>query len=289
MKLAQKLVIEYFRASLNLRAVISPNWAAKKAFVLFTSPRNRSRHPLPDIFKKGERISFNHNGNLIRGYRWNKGGVKRLLVLHGYESTCRKFDHHISRSIRLGYEVLAFDAPAHGESEGRSVHALMYADMIRQAIMQFGKVNTFICHSFGGIALSLYLETVEHDEHTKVAFIAPATETTSAINGFFHFLQLGGHIRKAFDQRIKNISGQYPEHFSIKRAMTNIKARILWIHDENDQVTPIDDVQPLFDQALPNIEFMITKGLGHNRIYRDNAVKKRLFSFISFDHTDALS
>lgn len=281
MKLAQKLVIEYFRASLNLRAVISPDWAARKAFTLFTTPRKRSKHPLPDIFKKAERISFIHQGNRIKGFHWNKDAEKRLMILHGYESSCRKFDHHIARSIKLGYEVIAFDAPAHGDSEGRSVHALMYADMIRQAINEFGKIDTFICHSFGGIALSLYLETVEHDKETKVVFIAPATETTSAINGFFRFLQLGRHIRKAFDRRIKNVSGQYPEHFSIKRAMGNIHATILWIHDEDDLVTPFDDVKPLIDRGLPNIEFMITKGLGHNRIYRDNEVKRKLFSFIS--------
>lgn len=282
MKLAQKLVIGYFRASLNLRAVISPDWAAQRAFQLFTTPRTRSKQPLPDVFKKATRISFVHQGHLIKGFQWNKGAAKRLMVLHGYESSCRKFDHHIAKSIKLGYEVIAFDAPAHGDSEGKSVNVLIYADMIRQAIHNFGQVDSFICHSFGGIALSLYLETVEHDANTKIAFIAPATETTSAIDGFFSFLQLNTSIRKAFDQRIKQMSGQYPEYFSIKRALTNIKATVLWIHDKGDQVTPFKDVQPIIDMQLPNVEFMLTEGLGHNRIYRDNEVKRTLFAFISF-------
>lgn len=282
MKLAQKLVIEYFRASLNLRGAISPDWAARSAFQLFTTPRTRVRQPLPDIFQKADKISFVHQGNRIRGFQWNKGAEKRLLVLHGYESSCRKFDHHIAKSIKLGYEVIAFDAPAHGDSEGKSVHVLLYADMIRQAIHQFGKVDSFICHSFGGIALSLYLETVEHDVHTKVVFIAPATETTSAIDSFFQFLQLNTTIRSAFDHRIKKLSGQYPEHFSIRRAILNIRASILWIHDKDDQVTPIKDVEPIIKLNLPNVEFMITNELGHNRIYRDNDVKRKLFSFLSF-------
>lgn len=282
MKLAQKLVIGYFRASLNLRAVISPDWAARRAFQLFTTPRKRSRQPLPDVFKKATRISFIHQGHVIKGFQWNKGAAKRLMILHGYESSCRKFDHHIAKSIKLGYEVIAFDAPAHGDSEGRSVHALQYADMIRQAIREFGNVDSFICHSFGGIALSLYMETVEHNEQTKIVYIAPATETTSAIDSFFSFLQLNETIRPAFDQAIQNMSGKHPEHFSIKRAITNIKASILWIHDEDDQVTPFKDVQPIINMHLPNVEFMITKGLGHNRIYRDNEVKRKLFSFITF-------
>lgn len=282
MKLAQKLVIGYFRASLNLRAAISPDWAARRAFQLFTTPRKRSRQPLPDVFKKATRISFIHQGHVIKGFQWNKGAAKRLMILHGYESSCRKFDHHIAKSIKLGYEVMAFDAPAHGDSEGRSVHALQYADMIRQAIREFGTVDCFICHSFGGIALSLYMETVKHNEQTKIVFIAPATETTSAIDSFFSFLQLSASLRSAFDQTIQKMSGKHPEHFSIKRAITNIKASILWIHDQEDLVTPFKDVQPIINMQLPNVEFMITNGLGHNRIYRDNEVKRKLFSFITF-------
>lgn len=282
MKLAQKLVIGYFRASLNVRAVLSPDWAAKRAFQLFTTPRKRSRQPFPEIFKKADPISFIHQGHVIKGFRWNKGASKRLMILHGYESSCRKFDHHIAKGIKLGYEVIAFDAPAHGDSEGRSVHALQYADMVRQSILTFGNVDAFICHSFGGIALSLYLETIEHDEHTKVVYIAPATETTSAIDSFFTFLQLNEHIRSAFDQRIKQYSGHLPEHFSINRALDHIKASILWIHDKDDQITPFSDVQPIIDRKLPNVEFMITEGLGHNRIYRDNEVKRKLFSFLAF-------
>lgn len=281
MKLAQKLVIGYFRAQLNLTSVISPTWAAKKAFRLFTSPRKRTRYALPDIFKKATPLQFKHNGHWIKGFRWNEGAGKRLMILHGYESSCRKFDHHIARSIHLGYEVLAFDAPAHGDSEGYSVNATQYADMIREVVEQFGAINTFICHSFGGIALSLFLEKYPHAEDTRVVFIAPATETTTAINSFFTLLELHPRIRKALDNHILHLSGHYPEHYSIRRALQHIRARILWIHDEDDQVTPIRDVVPIREKGFPNIEFLITKGLGHNRIYRDNEVKRKIFTFIS--------
>lgn len=281
MKLAQKIVVGYFRASLNMMAVISPTWAAKRAFRIFCTPRRRVNQPFPTVFKHGEAVSFLHQGKQIRGFRWNKGADKRLLVLHGYESSCRKFDHHISRSIKLGYEVLAFDAPAHGASEGKSVHVLQYADMIGHVANLYGSIDTFICHSFGGIALSQYLEKADHNQQTRVVLIAPATETTTAIDSFFTFLQLNDRIRKSFDSVIEKLSGRPPQYFSIRRAIDNVKARILWIHDEEDQVTPIKDVQKVMDQGYDHIEFLITKGLGHNRIYRDNEVKKKIFTFIS--------
>jgi len=280
MKLAQKLAVNYVRARLNMLAVVSPARAAQKAYKLFSTPQYRSRKAFPEIFQKAEKIEFVQKGKRIKGFRWNKGGAPRLLILHGYESSCRKFDHHISRAVKKGCEVLAFDAPAHGSSEGSEITLPDYVEMIENVEKQFGMPEVFICHSFGGIAAAHYLEKTDHDQRTKLILIAPATETTTAIDGFFRFLQLNGKVRKEFDRHIHHLSGQWPSHFSINRAMKRIKASVLWIHDEEDLTTPIQDVHRVMEKGYPNIEFMITSGLGHNRIYRDNHVKRKIFSFL---------
>jgi hypothetical protein len=62
--------------------------------------------------------------------------------------------------------------------------------------------------------------------------------------------------------------------------MKHIRASVLWVHDEDDLTTPLSDLKPVMEKGYPNVEFMITKGLGHNRIYRDNEVKRKIFSFL---------
>lgn len=280
MKIAQKIAIGYVRARLNMLAVLSPSLAAEKTIELFSTPKYRSNKTPPEIFSKGERIHFLQNGKRVKGYRWNEGAGKKLLILHGYESSCRKFDHHISRGIKKGYEVFAFDALAHGSSEGKKINALDYAEMIRLVEKHYGTMNAFICHSFGGMALSLYLETIKHDHNTKMVLIAPATETTTAIDGMFSFLQLNNKVRKEFDKKIKDLSGHPPSYYSIARAIKHIKASVLWVHDKDDLVTPLADVRKIMEAAPSNIEFMITEGLGHNKINRDTEVKRRVFSFL---------
>jgi len=223
---------------------------------------------------------FKLHGKKISGYRWNYSQPKKLLILHGYESSSYKFDHFISKGIKQGYEVLAFDAPAHGQSEGKSVTLQDYVDMIRKVVEQYGPIDAFICHSFGGLALAHYLESVKPDPHTRVVLIAPATETTTAIDSFFRFLQLNDAVRKEFEALILQRSGSKSSHFSISRAMKHIKVPILWIHDEDDKITPVTDVMKVKDKGYPNIEFMFTHGLGHSRIYRDAEVKKKIFSFL---------
>ena len=280
MKLAQKIAIGYLRARLNMLAVISPAKAAEQALRLFSTPQSRLKKAAPDIFKTSERLVFKLHGKKVTGFRFNHPQPKKLLILHGFESSCYNFDHFISRGIEQGYEVLAFDAPAHGLSEGKTIRLSDYVDMIARIVELYGLVQSFICHSYGGLAIAHYLETVKHDHRTRVAMIAPATETTTAMHSFFHFLQLNDTVRREFEALFHKKTGAWPEHFSIRRAMKHIHASVLWIHDEDDKITPLRDVLPLKEKNFPNIEFMFTNGLGHRRIYRDTAVNNKIFSFL---------
>lgn len=281
MKLAQKLVVNYLRARLNILAVISKKRAAKKAFEIFSTPFRKPKRKTPPIFKKAEKLSFQLDAKTtIRGYRFNHPSKDKVLILHGFESASKNFDRYISALVRKGYEVLAFDAPAHGLSDGKRIILPMYVETIKTIYNLYGPINKFMAHSFGGLALAHFLEFIEHDNTTKAVFIAPATETTTAINTFFAFLDLSPEVRKEFDQLIYEKAGVYAEHFSVRRAMHQIKANCLWLHDEDDDLTPLSDALKVREDAHPHLEFYITKGLGHRKIYRDNNVKRKIVEFL---------
>jgi len=280
MKLAQKLAVNYLRARLNIIAVVSKKRAAKKAFEIFATPYRKSKKKTPPVFSTGEKISFELDGITIKGYRFNHPQENRLLIVHGFESTVKNFDRYITPFVRKGYEVLAFDAPAHGRSGGKQITLPLYINMLEEICRLYGPVNRFLSHSFGGLALAHLLEKLNPDETTKAVFIAPATETTTAIDSFFKFLDLKDEIRKPFDQLILDRSGVPPSHYSVRRAVTNINASILWIHDEEDELTPLKDALKVKEDNHPNIEFVITNGLGHRRIYRENKVVKQIVEFL---------
>ena len=123
---------------------------------------------------------------------------------------------------------------------------------------------------------------IDLSREADLILIAPATETTTAIDTFFRFLQLGTDIRKAFDQYIRDLSGRDPEHFSLRRIIPGQnKHRFFWIHDQDDDLTPLSDVQPLMVQSPEHVRFMITEGLGHRKIYRDNKVRQEIIGFLN--------
>jgi pimeloyl-ACP methyl ester carboxylesterase len=280
MALARKLAISYIRTRFKLLASLSKKKAAEKAFTLFCTPQHRNTKPLPAIFQQAEPLSFSMEGETVFGFRWNPESEKKVLILHGFESSVVNFERYIKPLMKKGYQVLAFDAPAHGRSSGTTINVLEYRAFVLKLLELYGPAQSFITHSFGGLALGLVLEKLPPDPERRVVFIAPATETTTAIDHFFHLLQLDDEVRTEFDQLIENKGGHHPSWFSLNRAAATIKDPVLFLQDEDDDMTPIKDVYPMMEKNYPNFRFVISKGLGHRRIYRDNASFKAIIDFL---------
>ncbi len=280
MRLAQRLVLKYVRTKFKLLSSISKRKAAEKAFQLFCTPQIRNKKKLPPIFEKSEKLHFSFEENTIRGYRWNHPAEKKILILHGFESSVINFEQYVNPLIKKGYEVLAFDAPGHGRSGGKMINVLTYKNFIHYIYEHYGPVQSFISHSFGGLALSLLLEDIKHGSNFKIVLIAPAAETSTAIDNFFKFLQLNAGVRKEFETLINEIDGKPAKWYSIARAAKKIKARVLFLQDENDEQTPISDVTPIINENYPNFHFVISVGLGHRRIYRDNNSFNTIIDFL---------
>ena len=280
MKLSQRLALRYIRTKFKLLSSISKKKAAEKAFELFCTPQRRNKKPLPKIFEQAEKLHFSMDGTVICGWRWNHPANRKVLILHGFESSATNFDRYVKPLIKKGYEVLAFDAPAHGRSGGKKVNAPLYKRMIQEVNKRYGPVQSYMAHSFGGLAISLALEETSQTNDYRLVLIAPATETSTAIDSFFKFLQLDAAVRTEFEKVIIKSGGVSSEWYSIKRAMKHIRAKVLWFQDKEDEITPLADVLKVKAENYPNIEFVITNGLGHRRIYRDNNVLKAIIDFL---------
>jgi alpha-beta hydrolase superfamily lysophospholipase len=281
MKLLKSIAFKYVQIKLKLLALISKKRAAREAFRLFCTPAKRVISKTSPERNTSEKLLCIFNNKKVYGRRHNAGQQKRALILHGFSSASHNFERYVDLLIAKNYEVFSFDAPAHGLSEGKTINAVEYSGLIKLLYAEYGPFHLYISHSFGGLALTLALEELQPDESTKLVLIAPATETTSAINSAFQMLSLrDDKLRNEFDQLIFNISGRQPEWFSVARSIKTFNAKILWIHDVDDDVTPYVDAEKILINKPSNLTFITTKGLGHRRIYRDPDVIKLVDNFV---------
>ena len=280
MKLTQKIAVSYLRTKFGLLSLISKKKAAAIALDLFRTPQTRNTKLPSKIFDKAEKLQFDIEGVTVHGYSWNHNVLKKVLIVHGFESSIVNFDHFVFPLMDKGYGVLAFDAPGHGRSDGKTITAPLFAKMITMICEKYGPVQSFMAHSFGGLTLSMALENMEHNESFKVVFIAPLTELKTAAENFFHLINVDEKVREKFDELITDMGGHSLAWYSIQRAIKNIKAQVLWLHDEDDDQTPIRDVLKVKKDNPANVRFLITKGLGHSRIYTDKKIVQEIIDFL---------
>jgi pimeloyl-ACP methyl ester carboxylesterase len=299
MKIKQNLAIQYARAQLNILSLVSTRKAAVKAFRLFCTPQQRASGKYPSIFEKGERLSFRLEGHTVRGHRWMPGAdrgassavrgersassgapLKKVLIAHGFESSSRTFDGYIAALLKKGYEVIAFDAPGHGRSGGRRILLIDYVKLFRIAGQNYGPFDSFLGHSLGGLALALYLEETPHDADTHLVLIAPAVETTSALEAFAGILHLPTEVRQEINEYVREITGHPFAWYSLRRALGQIRATILYFQDEEDRITPLKSAQSVQRDGHSNIRFIFTRGLGHRKIYKDPEIMEQVVNFL---------
>lgn len=279
-KISRKLAMGIVRRKLRLLAAVSPQKAAEKAFAIFCSPRRKPLKGITATENKGIACSLQVNGYTIYGYCWNSPSSKRILIAHGFESCARNFEGFISPLVAKGYEVVAFDAPAHGNSEGKSIILPLYIQTLKTVYENYGPFDAYIGHSFGGLAISHLLKTTPHDSSTRVVFVAPATEIKTVMERFFNIMHLKSEVRKAFEEWSTQQTGITPEDASVRKAMPFIRAKILWLHDKDDDITPFSDVEKVQSDNFSNIRFVVTQGLGHRKIYRDQQTVKQIIDFL---------
>lgn len=282
MKLAQRVVIGYYKTKLRTIGIVSPRMAAEQAFKIFCTPYTKGVHQKqPPIFHKAHVKNWSFEDLQIQGFHWlpEKPNGQKVLVVHGFSSYSYKFEKYVQPLLSAGFEVFLFDAPAHGLSEGKIINALIYKRFLAAIDQQFGQMDAFIAHSLGGLATSLLAEEVQGKR--KLVLIAPATETRTAVNGFYRMFKIKEPVQQEFESMIQRIIGKPLDHFSIARVMGNIQLPVLWVHDQQDRICPYADTLPVQKAGHPHIHFYITEGLGHNKIYRDQHVIKKVIGFLT--------
>ena len=284
MNLAQRLLIGYYKTKLKTIGLISPRKAAEAAYQLFCTPfASKAKRKEPPVFHKAEKISFDMDGLTIRGFRWKAEhpNGKKILIVHGFSSYAYKFEKYINPLKKEGFEILAFDAPAHGSSDGKLINAYIYKNALLRIESLYGSFYGIMGHSLGGLAASLAFEQLANRENRKLVLVAPATETETAISNFFKIIPADEKIKLAFTQLIGELTDKPVSYYSVSRVVKSIRSPVLWVHDKQDAICTFDDVKPLLVIDLPHVQFLITDQLGHSKVYKDNKVCSDIVHFFS--------
>jgi pimeloyl-ACP methyl ester carboxylesterase len=274
------------RAALQAAYFVSESLGASLAERLFTTPR---RYPRPDreraVLAIGTRFDVDvmlrsprWAGMTTKVAAWRWGIGPTVLLVHGWEGRGSQLGALVAPLVEAGLSVVAFDAPAHGDSSGSRLYLTDHADAVADVVTAVGPVHAIVAHSFG--AAAVLLAGARHGvDISRNVMISPNVIIDESLVKFARAVALDDRDRDGFERRIVLASGVALGALSVEALAGKRDAALLVVHDRNDREVGVKHGDRLA-AAWPNAQLVLTDELGHRRILRDDAVIARVVDFV---------
>jgi pimeloyl-ACP methyl ester carboxylesterase len=268
------------RAVFRLADLVAPGAAGRIARDLwFAVPPRMAALALP---VGGTAFEVESLGAVVRGHVWGSGPA--VYLVHGWGGRGSQLASFVEPLLGEGYQVVMFDAPAHGDSEpgpvgpGRT-HGVEFGQALDAVFARFGPAEAVIAHSLGAISTYLTLRFGWLSAR-RLVLIAPMVAAEPLFDRFQQALGFGARTRRAFDRHLEEFVGVPMAEFDATYQSARVDpVPTLVVHDRGDRQTPWADSARLVE-SLAGGRLVTTDGLGHRRILRDSAVVRQVVSFL---------
>lgn len=247
---------------------IAPAATGRLIMRLFFRPRSLRQRPKEKaVWESGTPFTLQLHGRTLHGRYWGDG--PGVLFVHGWNgrgSQCHKL---VKPIVAAGYRAIAFDGPAHGDSDGRYTTYFEFSDVVRAFLRGEANmsVDKIIAHSFGSGAVINALH--KEKRSLDVVLIAPALMLEEYLHQSF---QQYGMPFRLFDNLIKWLEQDYGYLLgrdNPHRLLDKVRVPLLLIHDQGDKIIP-HAVSKQFVEQQPHIVLQTTQGLGHTKILQSS-------------------
>ncbi len=238
-------------------------------------------HPVPPVGVSPSaeptrsRLPYAHGWLAVTS--WGEGKGPAVLLLHGWGGRGSNLAAFVDPLVEAGFRVVAYDAPAHGESDGENTSMIECSGAVLQVGRAFGPVRAAIAHSFGAPAAALAHEYGLEAE--RFVFIGPPISIMDLMIEIGETMGAPRHVCQL-------MVSDFEERFEFKREdlrtdnlVSQINVPVLVIHDSGDKVAPVDHGETIA-AAAPQGTLFTTEGLGHRGVLSDPVVVAKAVEFV---------
>jgi pimeloyl-ACP methyl ester carboxylesterase len=213
----------------------------------------------------------------INAFQWGTGPT--VMLVHGWGGYGLQLAEFVNPLLAAGYQVLAFDAPAHGSTTGVQTNGFELAEAIATIAQHQGSIESIIAHSLGATSTTLALS--EGLKTGKVVCIGAICWLSNALTVFAKRARLSVELEEVFRSLFEKKFGQdaWPR-FAADRTAQTLSIPALLFHDRRDREVSFEESVAIA-QSWSGARLVETAGLGHRRILRDDAVIQQTVDFLT--------
>lgn len=277
------LTYQMLGLGLNFVSHLRMNWAAEilKGF-FFTVFKTPMKPWITEFWQQADSVVDVKIGSQSIPVRlWGEGPL--VVMMHGWSGSGAQFRKLIPGLVEAGYQVAAFDAPAHGGNPGKQTHLLEFVDTLLAIQNQIGPIQTLMAHSFGGMASM----TASHRglNVEQMVLFAPHLDVNEIHQSYSDLLNLNPELSRRFHDKIgarmAAITGldDVWSFFTPQSLLNDRDFSGLLIFDSDDEEIPQDQFKAVA-QYWTDCQVLETHGLGHHRVLKDAGVIDAVLGFM---------
>ena len=257
---------------------LAPNVAKNILLKRFFKPLSYALTPLEKQYlENGTSFSIHVHENKIRCWKWGRG--PGILFVHGWNGRGVNFAYFFKALIDSGYSVIAYDAPAHGDSDGQVTNYFELSDTVRAFFDPSHGFNIqgIIAYSIGAAAV---INCISKEKPSiDAVLIAPALKLKEILFNSFNHHGVPKIVYQSLVAEMERYYG-YDVHQDNPYVLAKtIASKMLIVHDKDDRTIPYMDSK-ILSEKTDNVDLNTTEGLGHKRILRDKTVVDFITAYI---------
>jgi len=268
-RLPQRLIWTGSSALVVLLAVAGRPLVSLGAGLILHPPRRAVAQAAPASCHE---VTFAGAGVTLKGWRGPACGERRgtLVYLHGMADNRGSGVGVFDRFRRRGFDVIAYDSRAHGESGGTSTtYGFFEKHDLRRVIDTLDPGPIVLVGSSLGAAVALQM-AAEDSRISAVVAAEPFSDLRTVVTErapFFFSHDTIGRALELAEQKAQFVV----EQVNPATAARTITAPVLLVHGEADTDTPPDHSRRVFDALAGPKRLLLVPGARHNESLQGNA------------------
>jgi pimeloyl-ACP methyl ester carboxylesterase len=252
----------------------------KKVYQAFFSPSRYEVKPTDrEVIEWGNNYRIPFDGGELAVTTWGSNGPA-VLLMHGWGGARAQMTGFVDSLLFAGYRVVAYDQPAHGESDGKLTNLLEIAPTMDLIAKQEGPFDAIIAHSFGTLITSYALVNRNFPPPSKLVFFGAFNRLMDALPRFQAIAQLPDEIMDGLREMINEKFGRDVLDAIVNELLVQqIHIPALMFHDKSDNVTPVEDSR-VIARAWQNVQYIETEGLGHRGALQSKEIHEQVVKFL---------
>ena len=252
----------------------------RKTYQAFFSPSPyEEKSSDRELIEWGNNYRVPFEGGELAVTTWGSSGPA-VLLMHGWGGARAQMTGFVDPLLFAGYRVVAYDQPAHGESDGKMTNLLEIAPTMDLIAQKEGPFHAIIAHSFGTLITSYALAKRNFPPPAKLVYIGAFNQLLESLPRFQVIAGLSDELMDGFRSMLyENFGRDVLEAITNETLTRELHTPALMFHDAADNVTPVEDSRAIA-RVWKYAHYIETEGLGHRGALQSKSIQEQVVKFL---------